>query len=224
MQVHVVDVQGYDGVVDLTEQATGAELRQKLVAKNMYAMAETEMYHRGAQLGPDTRITADLIASGDPIVLVDRTAIPEKSYPKSDGAFRFLAGRYDEFFEEHDRASEFHKVNMSSIVTGDNKALKAVLRKAAQSRDDTPIVELYVEKSNEESGTRRDEQHSQGEDAPETGNRFFEELIRSSGVELSSEERTQLLRLRAQGIDPADALQVFMACDRSIEATIACLS
>jgi hypothetical protein len=96
MLIRVLDFQDFDQTIDLPDGSTVANLLDLVRVNFDYDGTHCKLYHNGAELRPGHVITNSAFTDNNTIVFFNTRIYHDKSYPKVDSAFPFLASRLQE--------------------------------------------------------------------------------------------------------------------------------
>lgn len=100
MQIHVLDLQDFDQIIETDTDIILNDLLKQINEKFQYDTSSCTVYHFGQKLEPNFHLTSDFLKDDNILVLLNNLIVKEKSYPKVDNAYRFQKSRFRNYFFE----------------------------------------------------------------------------------------------------------------------------
>ena len=106
MQIHVLDLQEFDQVIEISEGISIKDFLTEVTDKYNYNASTCSVFHFGQKLDPNFHLTSDMLKDDNILVLLNHSIVNEKSYPTVDNAYRFQSSRFRNYYFEPKNISE----------------------------------------------------------------------------------------------------------------------
>lgn len=98
MQIHVLDLQDFDQIIEVEPEVSIGDLLKQINEKYQYDTSSCYIYHFGQKLDPGFHLTPEFLKDDNILVLLNQLIVKEKSYPKVDNAYRFQQSRFKKYY------------------------------------------------------------------------------------------------------------------------------
>lgn len=216
MQIHVVDLQDFDQVIETDPDIIIADLLKQINEKYKYDTSSCSIYHFGQQLELGFHLTPEFLNDDNVLVLLNHLIVKEKSYPKVNNAYRFQTSRFKNYFIELKNTGQLcpklDTIRMNILNTDKNSFENSIYNNfQIQLNPDLAILPSSQSTKSDTHGAYEFYRNSQAFD-PEALDRFTPEQVES------------LYRLLETGHNPNLILHTFGLANYDEERTLMILN
>lgn len=212
MQIHILDLQGFEANIEVEPDTPLKYILDKVSSDYQYDISNLSVFHFGALLRQEDKITSELLKDDNILVLLNQNVFKPKSYSSVDYSYHFQSSRFKEYFSE--------AKNVDSLCPKLNET-----EKKPKNNDDCYETSFYNKIQN-----MIDPKHaiSPSEEKPNNTENTSDLQMPAAFHDLlnhyTPDQRESLRRLVSQFHDIRFVADVFENCDRDEEAAFATLS
>ena len=100
MQIHILDLQGFEANIEAEPDTPLKDILDKVSSNYQYDISNLSVFHFGALLRQEDKITPELLKDDNILVLLNQNVFKPKSYSSVDYSYHFQSSRFKEYFSE----------------------------------------------------------------------------------------------------------------------------